>query len=261
MVKRATWLLFYIDRTSAMRWMTFPLLPDSIISYDLPRTAGDADRVETNSAGDRNMDQLASMVQYSRICEQINQQSLGSSPSLDAFSVLRLLDHLRSWYRSVPKALVDRLEDVTASNAQDRAESQMQLVFYLQYQEALLIIHDLVEKSPSTCSNLINEMDAQIGPDKVSRIVKHAPGILEHSSSLYVPTKVFCRVALDVLKSEADSNPHADNGTALVDLSLLWGYFAQNAKCQPTIEFFSKASELMSIVLQTVSSKRVETSS
>lgn len=130
------------------------------------------------------------MVQYSRICDQINQQSLGSSPSLDTFSVLRLLDHLSSWYRSVPQALVDRLVDVTASNVKDRAESQMQLALYLQYQEALLIIHDLVEKSPLTCSNVINEMDAQIGPDKVSKIVKHAPGILEHryvTSASHVP--------------------------------------------------------------------------
>lgn len=119
------------------------------------------------------------MVQYSRICDQIIQLWLGSPPSLDTFPVLRLLDHLRSWYGSVPKALIDRMEGVTAFNVEDWVESQMQLAYYFQFQEALLIVHDLVDKYPLT-SNLTSEMDAQVDLDKVCKIVKHASSTLEH---------------------------------------------------------------------------------
>lgn len=120
------------------------------------------------------------MVQYSKVCCLITQQSLGSSLSLDALSVMRLLDHLRSWYRSVPNAVVNEPDENVASDAKVRTEGHLPLAFFLQYEEALLLIHDLVRKTCSSGTTLIREMDGQIGHHQVSMLARHASSILHH---------------------------------------------------------------------------------
>ncbi|KAF7530181.1 hypothetical protein G7054_g9640 [Neopestalotiopsis clavispora] len=163
-VKRATWVLFIVDKRYALRWQTFPLLPDP--DYDVPileqkrfvRHTLDYD----SRIGEWRQDCLLYQCSYAQLCSRIIRLSFSSatrttSPTKrtadndevredqDLFSshsnsanINCLLAELYDWFTSIP-SICQRRADIEGDNdlqAEYRAHIKISVAY--QYYEALL---------------------------------------------------------------------------------------------------------------------------
>jgi len=119
------------------------------------------------------------MVQYAKLCGRISRQSLGSALSNDTLLVQRLLDDLRSWYRSVP-GTANGPNDPSVFTCKEGSKGQLSLGTYFQFHEALLMIEDLADKQALSFSVLAPEMHRMSRLHEVCQAVRHASNIFGH---------------------------------------------------------------------------------
>ncbi|KAH7321833.1 hypothetical protein BKA65DRAFT_89456 [Rhexocercosporidium sp. MPI-PUGE-AT-0058] len=169
--KRACWVLYNIDKTYAMRWRTFSLLPS--IEYNPPSLSLDDYHGHRPPQRDGQEDWLISQCRYATLCARASKGLYASSSGAPITSdsrhdydepddkststeetdiqnrsekvhellVHNLLVDLNSWYESVPE---EGRQVLCAKGASNQSQRQMAIITLYQYHEMVLAALDIL---------------------------------------------------------------------------------------------------------------------
>ncbi|KAE9373181.1 hypothetical protein N431DRAFT_534420 [Stipitochalara longipes BDJ] len=281
-VKRACWVLFCADKTYAMRWRTFSLLPD--IEYDLPPLPLDGfhESYPSHDHISQEKDWLVTQCRYAKICARIS-DGLAALPSTSDTEevdiptlpeqppdllIHGLLTDLHAWYGSVPRE--GRSLSLAEAAASTSSQRQIAIITGYQYHEAVLAVLSLLsQRSSSSLSHVLHLPQFITSPDSttssavaillasikdVLSFSYHVSDFLDDSTKskrtlrilLHVPTLALCTLAVEHVKGNPMVLSAQRECRAL--FAMAYGFIGRLSTMLPHDEFFDNVTELFGVV-------------
>ncbi|ETS75362.1 hypothetical protein PFICI_12306 [Pestalotiopsis fici W106-1] len=278
-VKRATWFLFVIDKRYALRWQTFPLLPE--LDYDLPRSekrrhTSRSSQSDTGTNGYEE-DWLCYQCSYAQICvritkgsflsatcsnsaskekvrrDMVREESQPLSDEMQNATINNLLADLQDWFKSVQFITHSRADAEGEASIQE-CQMLLKISAAYQYYEALLsVLSPLVmNKSRARYHDQSNQKD-QTATEMLMQTVRsvlemgtHLSQITYDRTLLHVPTMALCLLAIE--KADGNSELDAKKRDGRVLIAMAYGLFGRLAETLPHHKFFEHVADLVSMV-------------
>ncbi|KAI0975023.1 hypothetical protein F4678DRAFT_421696 [Xylaria arbuscula] len=275
-VKRACWVLFCVDKSYAMRWRTFSLLPG--IEYNHPPF--DSDRHMNQALDDYDNDWLSIWCSYAKICNRISSVYLsttGREPLDDLQgtaitttsttenheqTIQRLLMDLKTFYASIPsEAQVPSLAKPPTGRLSQR---HWTISLAYGYHEAVLAVLGLLDKRPfspslrlpclATSSDTGTQPPAMIVHESSRRVLQlthHIMDIKDNRTLLHVPTLALCMLTVEHAKNHTTTTISTTSPTTREIQTLFamaYGLFGRLAAMLPHEDFFDSVTELFAAV-------------
>lgn len=279
-VKRATWLLFIVDKRYALRWRTFPLLPDP--GYEVP-SLEQKRFVSRTFDYDSRIDEwrhhlLLHQCRYAQLCARITRLFFSSTTSTtsltkratennevrevhelfsnngDSANINGLLAELHDWFTSIPSNWQRRggAEGDNGPQAEYRAHLKISVAY--QYYEAVLSVLSFLGtgRSSTCCRDPLKQTDQTA----TGLLIPTIKSVLETGTQisqitfdrtlLHVPTMALCLLAVEKGNANPELITRKREGQVLI--AMAYGLFGRLSEILPHHKFFELVAELVAVI-------------